>query len=218
LSCNPVIKEFNINSIDVRDLDPLDSIAKSSLILKNDTLCGFKKWCYFDHQRLSDSVFYISIRSYYDSIFWKDTISSFYLLDTIKINNNISYLIVSYIYDGIKDGFDKRMYLTFFNSDKENIKTYLVSEGVESSASGLIGGATYSKSKLLKNNELRVYSMNSGFIDIGPESYKDSTLTCYDLNNFTLSKIDTIKSIRRKGYIKTIKENGKIKTINLRDK
>ena len=209
-SCNPIVKEFDIPKNDITNKLISDSTLIRKLVLDNDSISGFSEWFQYSHAPDSLVPFF---RHSFDSIFWKHNESSFYLIDSISLNNNnIGFLILNRYKN---ETYGNTLYLEIFNENKELLKTIIVAKSIDS-GDGLIGGGTYSKSLLFKNNTLTIYSKQYGFIDLGPKYNEDSIVTSYELNNFTLLKIDTIMSIHQFGKFRTIKKNGKTKTIILK--
>jgi hypothetical protein len=199
-SCDFVIQEFKINNADLSDEKMItDTLFINNIILSNDTISGFSRWSEHLKDRLKDSIFYSFIRNRFDTSFMNHCDSVFYLIDTIYVQDNSGYLILSSYKVLFGEGFDRTLYLTFFNKERKHIKTYLVAKDVVS-GDGLIGGSVRIMSNLTKNNILTTYCHYYGYLDIGPHIKEDSIIRSYDLNNFSLLKIDTIKHVDKIGY------------------
>jgi hypothetical protein len=198
-SCNPVVRDFDTEKVDLNNIVPIsDSIMKLNLILKNDTISGFSESISGLEESMKNPSFYKYARHNFDSCFWNERDSVYYLLDSVLIGDNIGYLILTNYKLFIGKGYDRTIYLSFFDQNRKNIKTYCVSRGVDA-GDGLIGGGVHSKSKLYKNNTLYTYYSCYGYLDIGPD-YEDSIVYSYDMANFKALKTDTIKHIVKRRF------------------
>jgi len=199
-SCDTVIYEFNIKESDISNkTEIMDSLIIRNLILSNDTISGYSEWTEDYKNKLPDSIINLYFRKRFDTSLMNNFKSIFYLIDTINVNDNVGYLIMTNYKILIGKGYERTLYLSLFNKDRNYIKTYVVAKG-EDKGDGLIGGSTRIKSNLTKQNILTTYYHYLGYLDIGPHILEDSVITTYDLTNFSILKIDTIKHVDKIGY------------------
>jgi len=198
-SCDSINYEFDIKESDITEKTLIkDSLIIRNLILKNDTISGFYEWIQNVKDKLSNKLLYSKFRNRFDTSFMNHFDSVFYIIDTIQVNDNVGYLIMRSYKVFIGKGYDRTLYLSIFNKDKKNIRTFIVAKKADK-GDGLIGGGEHIKSKLTKKNILTTYYHYYGYLDIGPHFSEDSVITTYNLNNFSTLKIDTIKHVDKIG-------------------
>lgn len=192
--CNSIVNDFDIVKVDYNNIIPIsDSMLLLNLILKNDTVSGFSEWTSGVKEKMQDPATYKYARHRFDTCFWNHKDPVFFLLDSVLVGENVGYLILYSYKDFYENRFHRTMYLSMFNQYRKNIKTYIVSQGVEK-GDGYIGGGIHSRSELLNNNNLVTYYRYYSYSDCG-SNYEDSIVYTYDLINLKTLKIDTIKSI-----------------------
>jgi len=192
--CNYTTHDFIINdSLITNDRMITDTNLIKKYILSNDTISGFLFWSSSFKENFSNLSFYAIARNRFDTSFMNNYPSKYYLIDSVMLNKNIAYLILTNYKMYWRKGYDRTLYLSIYNNTK-HLKTYIVAQNSICS-DGYVGGEINLKSKLSNRNILTTYEHSSSFLDIGAQHQEDSIITMYDLNSFRIIKTDTVKHI-----------------------